>query len=1182
MTYVKRIEIKGFKTFAEKTNLMLDKGFTAITGPNGSGKTNVIDAILFGLGELSARRLRAENFSKLLFQGNPESNLKKETRGKVVVQFDNSGGRIPVDTSTVTVSREIDQTGQSVYRLNGRRFSRVNLVDKLSMGGITPHGYNVVLQGTITHLAEISAHERRKIIEDTIGIAQYDADKAEAEEKLNAADVSIRTAMGQVGEVQKRVEDLERERNDILRFNLIRREVRRLEAFRISYEIAEVEEKIRILSSKVGEAESRVERLGKLRERSRSERHEAEDEWRKLGSDKIEEGQASILEVQIQLGDLKSRLSELSTKISSETATVEGLKRVKHNTEQQINSVRKEIDDLRPKLKEMMREHRIFSDEVKNKQQGFDALREEVASLRSSLNKNTQLIQEKEKNLDQLYQKLIEFRSNYAKSHSTVRIFTQRLKDIQSRKDDLSSTLERLQKSLDELREVRREQEERLRTVQQTLERRAAQKENIQREMQDAEKIAETAREAVVEFSTQRDLFEKIRSEDSALKNIEELGELGVIEGIHGRLRNLIKIERGCERAIEAAAAGWLDAMVVRDLDVAFTCSETLRQLKLGRIKIIPLEGSSPNTVTASIPELDGIKGFASTFLKYPDQFQPAISFVFGDTLIAHNEKAALQATQKGLRSVTANGDLYEVGGAVESGFYRAPIDFSSIVPSESAVKSLDRALNALVDHLRQRENDIEDVSREIVEARVEITRLNEAMNRLGGEIQWIYDSIERTSRNIDRADKTIRIIQEALEKERGQIGSYRLGRVKILSEERRLRGELSEVRKKTDMAEIQNMEVQRDNLGNEIMKLREKLGVVKGDISTLESKMENVLDATLKNANIQLGRVAHQIANLEKEIESDLLEKQEVQKQIKELEKKKEAFSITILGAREEAKKFVSQIDRIDEQLQRIDKEYDQSSLLLNQLRLDLQSFQLQMDQYSEKLKTLGYEEPVQASTENLLEVESSLRMMSLELERIGAVNQLAESQYAEQVSRYKELSVRINELEQEKIGIIRFIEEIERRKHEAFMGTFSRVDQNLRRYFSRLTEGGEATLKLENPEDPFSGGVDMVVQFPNKPPILISGASSGERSVTAVAFLFALEGLIPSSFYLFDEVDAHLDAFHVGKLADLLAEEAARSQFIVITLKPEMASKAEKVYGVYGRNGVSYVVSTTLKGVA
>jgi len=153
--------------------------------------------------------------------------------------------------------------------------------------------------------------------------------------------------------------------------------------------------------------------------------------------------------------------------------------------------------------------------------------------------------------------------------------------------------------------------------------------------------------------------------------------------------------------------------------------------------------------------------------------------------------------------------------------------------------------------------------------------------------------------------------------------------------------------------------------------------------------------------------------------------------------------------------------------------------------------------------------------------------------------------------------------------------MDEIERKKRKVFMEAFERINQNLQKYFSKLTDGGNAVLKLENPEEPFSGGIDMIVQFPTKPSIVVSGASGGERSVAAVAFIFALQEFNPASFYILDEIDAHLDAFHVSKLAELLLKESKRSQFIAITLKPEMVNKAQKVYGVYARNGVSNVIS-------
>ncbi len=267
MPYIKKIELKGFKSFGPQgVKVSLDKGFTAITGPNGSGKTNILDAFLFSLGELSTRRLRAETAAKLLFNGSEKAGLERAKMAKVVIQFDNSDGRMPVDTITVTISREVYRNGQSVYRLNGRRISRAHSLEILSMAGISSMSQNIILQGTITRLTDISPMERRKIIEDLVGIGQYDGEKAQAEEKLRAADISIRTAMGRIDEVQKRLDDLERERNELLRANFIHGEINKFETVKISYEMAQTQKKVEESSSEAEKIGGKLEKLRQLRD----------------------------------------------------------------------------------------------------------------------------------------------------------------------------------------------------------------------------------------------------------------------------------------------------------------------------------------------------------------------------------------------------------------------------------------------------------------------------------------------------------------------------------------------------------------------------------------------------------------------------------------------------------------------------------------------------------------------------------------------------------------------------------------------------------------------------------------------------------------------------------------------------------------------------------------------------
>ncbi|RLI30189.1 chromosome segregation protein SMC [Candidatus Bathyarchaeota archaeon] len=1175
MPYIKKIEIRGFKSFgSQKVTITLDKGFTVITGPNGSGKTNIVDAILFALGELSVRRLRADSASKLIFHGSPEAGIERARSAKVVIQFDNSDGRIPVDTATVTVSREVRRDGQSIYRLNGRRVSRTQILEMLSMSGITSSGHNLIMQGTITRLTDISSVERRKIIEDLIGIAQYDAEKAEAEEKLRAADLAIRTAMGRIDEVQKRVDDLERERNELLRYRFLRNEIKRLEIKKLSYEIFQLQKESQTLSAQVERVEKKVEKLRQLREKFRSKRRAVELEWRKLSSEMVEEGGARVLQVQMKIGELKSKLSELTSKINTATISLEGLRKVRDNHRQHFEQLRNEIKENRLKIRKLRRRYAALQKEISMKQAEHEALMKETAQLWEHLDENSSKTRELEQQIDKLYQRLVELRTESARLQNSIKTRKRRLTDLSSRKQRFAETLEELQKSVKDLEEIQKEQKNRLKSLEQTLARKRAQKEAIEREISEAEKIAESAKSAVVEFATQKELAETIAAEEKALRNIEELGELGVIRGVHGRFKKLIRMDRRYRRALETAAAGWLDAVVVDDLDVAYTCTETLRRLKLGRIKIIPLKGITRARIVKP-PRGRGIIGIASAFVKCSRQYLPAVSFIFGDTVIVSDEKTASSVCNEGYRAVTVNGDVFEPGGGLESGYYRAPIDFSNIIPSENALKSLDEAVKALKQHLAKRNSDIAVIEEEIDKTLVEIARLSEAITTLDNEIQRVQRTAKRTRRNIRRVVLYMQRLNSLLEKEKTQLGLNKAEKNSIRKQIRKLQKELRELRRKTDPAEIQKMEIQRERLGEEIIRLRQNLGSLETEISTLQSQFENVLRISYQNSKIQLRKVEQQLRRLEKEVQQALQQKETLRQELMELEKSRIELSRTVLGAREEAKKFTAQIDDMDKRLQRLDVEYEQTDRLLNQLRLKLQTSLLKIGQHRNTLRQLGCDEPVPVSRKEVEEAEVLMQMLNMELERIGGVNQLALSHYAEQISRYKELSMRMNELEREKQAILKFMEEIDRKKREVFMEAFTKINMNLQRYFAKLTGGGKAYLKLQNPEDPFAGGVDMIVQFVNKSEILVTGASGGERSVSAVAFLFAIQEFSPASFYILDEIDAHLDAFHVSKLGELLAEESSKSQFIVITLKPEMVNKAQKVYGVYARNGVSNVIS-------
>ncbi len=943
---------------------------------------------------------------------------------------------------------------------------------------------------------------------------------------------------------------------------------------RVSHNLSKIQEKIEGYSRQVDKIKTKVDKLTQIRLQLRTERRTAENEWRKLSSEMVEEGGSQVLKVQIRIGDLKAKITELTTKISSEKTSLEGLRIVGENHLQQYKSMKDEIDENRRTRSSLRRKQRIMSNNISQKQAEHDRLAKEAVELWERMQENSGKIREIEKQLDDYYEKLTDFKSENAKSRETIKIHKERTQTLKTRKERLMVTSKELEGSLGELQKVREEQKEQIKRAKSRLERRIGRREVVEKEITEAGKIAETAREAIIEFATQRELAEALASEEAALRNVEELGELGVIPGVHGRLRNLIKLRERYRPALEATAAGWLDALVVKNSDTAFTCTETLRKMKLGRVKIIPTE----NTLTSEplkTPNGRGIYGKASSFVKCIKKYTPAVNYVFGDTMLVSNDQVALSLSSKGYRSVTLNGDVYEAGGALESGYYRAPIDFSKIIPSEAAIKSLDEAVGALQQHLSSRSNYITSIEEEVERTRVEIALLSEASITIEGEINRVKRSISRTVSNIKRINKLISRFVKKVENEKKQMWLRKVERNTIKKERRKLQKKLSIIRNMTDPTNIQGMEIKREKSAEEIINLRQKLGSIETENSTLQSKYDNVLRVGYKNAKIQLKKVEQQLTSVENEISVALEKRELLREEVAELEGTRVELSRTVLSAREESKKFTVKIDSIDQELQKLDSEYEPADRLLNELQLKLQTSSMQLQQEEIQLTKLGYSHPLEVTSEQVANAITSIRMMQLELERIGAVNQLALSHYAEQISRYKELSLRLNELEKEKTTIVEFMDEIERRKFKVFIEAFEKINTDLQKYFSKVTGGGSATLALENKEDPFSGGIDMTVQFPNKPSIVVSGASGGERSVAAVAFIFALKEFTPASFYILDEIDAHLDAFHVSKLADLLLEESEKTQFIVVTLKPETVNKAEKVYGVYERNGVSNVVS-------
>ena len=365
-----------------------------------------------------------------------------------------------------------------------------------------------------------------------------------------------------------------------------------------------------------------------------------EGEWRRLSSEIVEDGSSEVMKVQIKVGELKSRLTELSTKISSGQNSLESLRRVRANTEEQYENIRTEIRQNRLNIRKQRREYDNLQAQIETKEIDHGSLAQETAQLWEGLGENSRRIQKVEDDIDAQNKRLALLRSDFTQSKTFIKASMGRVKELTARKERFTNTLAEVETSLVQLEKVQKDQKAQLKNREHLIEKRQVQKEAVEREITEAGKIANSAKEAVIEFHTQRELAETVAAEEKALQSIEELGDLGVITGVYGRLKNLVKIDRSYKKAVSATAAGWLDALVVKDFDSAFMCAESLRRMNLGRVKIIPVEGSS-NFRALEPPDRAGISGLASSFVKCDKSYEPAVNYVFGDTLVVADEKTA-------------------------------------------------------------------------------------------------------------------------------------------------------------------------------------------------------------------------------------------------------------------------------------------------------------------------------------------------------------------------------------------------------------------------------------------------------------------------------------------------------------------------------------------------------------
>jgi len=1171
LVYIKKIELRGFKTFGKKVSISLDKGLTVITGPNGSGKSNVLDSVRFALGELSSKELRGASFSDIIHKNSPQLQARSAWVG---IQFDNSDRRIPVEATLVTISREFRRGGEGIYRLNGRKISRKQLTEVLSSADIQVTGYNLIPQHAITRLAEVTAEERRKIIEDMIGIGVYDLKKEEAQKQLGAAETNLRVASARTDEVRNRVESLERERNDFLKYTSLNREIKRLEANLVSKEVSRLRQELVAVQADAGRLRARVDEIRKKREELGARRESVESKREEFERELAEKGSNELFEVERGASNLNAKLAGLTTHIESKKAALRTSEKQKAALQLRLDQITSSIKAMKAELATLQRRHRAIVSSQTGIQEQYNKTSEKVKTTRERLGENTRKIEHIEQEIEKLSKQLLDVETKVTGSSARIELLRNQKQSLEIRNADYSTLLEEIDNRLKEITRLREEEEARIRYGSTRLEQNQLLLKVKEKEIAEAAEIAKRATVSLAEFHAQEELIETVAPEANALRRIEQMAQAGALSGIYGKFGELVKVNDRCLRAADAASDGWMSALVVKDIETAMSCAEILKRARLGRIKIIPVASVAPLEPIQDCPAVAGIVGRLLDFVECSDEIKPAVNFVFGDTVLAEDQKAAFLASIEGTRSVVLTGDVYEPGGGMETGYFREHLDLASVFPKPSAIQDLDQTLRSLGSLIAQGEQEMRRLIKDIHDMKtIEIDGKN--------VIDSASKQIEEIQQNFDRAKKSLELTRSRIKDISDQIEDQLQGLSSLKNSQDECKQRLSQLQKERNSLKLSVKPAYLVQIENELMTLTRTLNETKqeqiqveGRISSLESSI-STLSPSWDQIRIQFQSVCQEIQKHQKSLHESEQDLNRVQAELKSLERRKVELVEAVSTIKELQAKVDSELRTIQSEIDKTYIEYESVAQDNNQILAQIKEKEAQISSHLTELKELGHVEADEPDTEDPVRVETGLEALRRELQSIGAVNQLAPQQYDEVIGNYRQLSVKINELEKEKLAILSFIDELDKKKRDTFMDALSQVNKNFQETFSAITIGGRGRLVLENLDKPFEGGLDMLLQFPDKAELGVSSASGGEKSVATVCFLLALQDIRQLPFYIFDEIDAHLDDLNSQRLADLLKTRSKNSQFMVISLRDTTVSRANRVYGVFVQDGSSQVVT-------
>jgi len=1161
LVHIKKVEIFGFKSFGFKnTTVLFEPGLVSISGPNGSGKSNILDAIIFALGENKPKMMRVDKLRSLIHD--IEGNRHGPKMARSSVHFDNSDRKIPIDSDVVEITREMDDKGENNYYLNKKPTNRSQILDLLDVANAGLSQLNAVQQGTVTRISEFTSEEKRKTIEDLIGLSYFDEKKIESIKQLDDADRRLEIALAKMGEIKKRIDELEEERNQKLRHDILERELNRYKAIATS-------NKLRAITSQKSSKEDTFNNIT-----AEITKFENERILIRIDLDKVESERSELMTAANDYNQAKATIdSELSSameqyEIDNSAITASG-KRIDQIITR-IPEIKNEIEMIDTSRNvtainilqstEAIEQTNIKKRKINDDLNSLDLERNKIlteqsvaASKKSEIDKKIKLLTDQH---TEARVKLSKSENEHRESENKINSNSTRLIELEKSTAALSTLKSRLESIMNNHHASISELKSRITKLN-------LKKSKTLNDLEELDLILEKSSKAASQYEAKIKTVKGIMHEDYTVAKLKENAtELGIV----GLVYEMISWDKQYERSILAVSSDWIKAIVVADFATLLCIADVARSQNLPKLKIIPLDAIP--IFKLNLPRDSGVVGVLSDYVRCDSAYSALKTFLFGNVVLANSRDSAYRISKLGHKAVTLNGEYFEAkGGAVI-------IDINSKISKLTKIISMSTDIDGLLESIIL-------LKKYVFKKKYLLKKLDDSIQnhaeRLSLSEQGLASTDENYSNLESRISSTINIKQQLT----ARVSQLNKRNIDLHGEISSNESHIDSLNARITIVEENYASGEQTRIGNELS----KINTAKSDFEKLYTTIMNEYrdrDSKLTEFQSEDVRKKSQIKTLYDEELSLNSQRQELENKINELEIKKESKTEVLVKLRQKEQDLISTSGSSIGQLKEYDVKIKNLSDKDKELTKGINSLERQTDSLTRDLNDLIENE---TKLHHLLssfgfnknmdtfDVESIVQGLTTELNSLSALNAKAPETYLEVSYGYRSMSVRKNSLEEERNSIVKFIEDIEKDKRQTFLDAFDKVDKEIRIIFSKMT-GGNAWLELQNEDDLFNSGISYMIQFPNKPKRESTSISGGEKTLAAIVFVLALQKLKPSPFYLFDEVDAHLDAPNAERLAKILEERSHESQFIMVSLKDSVIQKAKLIYGVYPKNGVSYVV--------